>query len=123
MRLSPILVAASIITATIVSAPVSAKLQASALSVINITATAEQKFSPDHIVLHLKKKQTLHFASLGGVHGIESKDLGIPATMIQPDKPVSVTVMPTKLGSYTLPCTIVCGAGHADMALKIDVKK
>ena len=92
------------------------------LPVVNIVATADQKFAPDHVVLHVGKRQTLRFTSAAGVHGIGSTDLGIPATMITADKPVSVVVTPKKAGTYKLPCTIVCGPGHADMALTVDVK-
>jgi cytochrome c oxidase subunit 2 len=92
------------------------------LPVVNIVATADQKFAPDHIVLHVRKRQTLHFTSAAGVHGIVSKDLGIPATMITADKPVSVSVTPQKAGSYKVQCSIMCGPGHADMALTIVVK-
>lgn len=90
--------------------------------VIQITATAEQKFVPDHIVLHVGKAQKLRFVSTGGVHGIASPDLGIPATTLMPDKPVSFQVTPKKAGTLVMPCTIVCGANHADMALTVEVK-
>jgi heme/copper-type cytochrome/quinol oxidase subunit 2 len=73
-------------------------------------------------VLHAGKRQTLRFTSAAGVHGIASSDLGIPSTMITPDKPVSVSVMPKKAGTYKVPCSIVCGPGHADMALTVEVK-
>jgi cytochrome c oxidase subunit 2 len=92
------------------------------LPAVNIVATADQKFAPDHVVLHVGKRQTLRFTSAAGVHGIGSADLGIPATMITADKPVSVVVTPKKAGTYKLPCTIVCGPGHADMALTVEVK-
>ncbi len=91
-------------------------------AVVNIVATADQKFAPDHIVLHVNKPQTLRFTSASGVHGVVSKDLGIPATTITPDAPVSVRVTPKKVGTYKIPCSIVCGPGHADMALTVDVK-
>jgi cytochrome c oxidase subunit 2 len=95
---------------------------AKAVPVINITATAEQKFSPDHIVLHVGKPQVLRFTSASGVHGVESKDLGIGSTTIMPGTPVSVTVTPRKAGTFRVPCAIVCGPGHADMALTVEVK-
>ncbi|MBV8367907.1 MAG: cupredoxin domain-containing protein [Candidatus Eremiobacteraeota bacterium] len=91
-------------------------------SVVNVTATAEQKFVPNHVVLHVNKKQTLRFTSAGGVHGIASADLAIPATTIMPGNPVSVDVTPKKAGTYKLSCTIVCGANHADMLLTVEVK-
>lgn len=93
-----------------------------AAAVVNVVATADQKFAPDHIVLHVNKPQTLRFTSKSGVHGVVSKDLGIPPTTITPDAPVSVSVTPKKVGTYKIPCSIVCGPGHADMALTVDVK-
>jgi cytochrome c oxidase subunit 2 len=119
MRLSAIVLAGFAIAA--IAVPFSAAT-AAATAPINITATAEQKFSPDHVVLHVGKSQTLRFTSAGGVHGVASKDLGIPATTIMPGTPVSVTVTPKKAGTYVIPCSIVCGPGHADMALTVVVK-
>jgi len=122
MRLSVIVLVGALFAATTAAVPTSAaKPQMTALPVVNIVATADQKFAPDHIVLHVKKRQTLRFTSSGGVHGIVSTDLGIPATMIMPGKPVSIAVTPKKAGTYRIPCTIVCGPGHADMALTIQV--
>lgn len=90
--------------------------------VVNVTATADQTFSPNTITLHRGKPVTLRFQSAAGVHGITSTDLGIPATMIMPGKPVSFAVTPRKAGTFVLPCTIVCGAHHADMRLTVQVK-
>jgi cytochrome c oxidase subunit 2 len=121
MRLSAI-VLGGIVLATAAVPASAAKPAPKMLPVVNIVATADQKFAPDHIVLHVGKRQTLRFTSAAGVHGVASTDLGIPATMITADKPVSVVVTPKKAGTYKLPCTIVCGPGHADMALTVDVK-
>ena len=123
MRASAIVLVGALFAAVTVAAPAAAaKPQTKAPPVVNVVATADQKFAPDHIVLHLKKRQTLRFTSTGGVHGIASPDLGIASTMITADKPVSVSVTPKKAGTYKVQCTIVCGPGHADMALTIDVK-
>ena len=121
MRLSAI-VLGGVVFATAVVPASAAKPGPKMLPVVNVVATADQKFAPDHVVLHVGKRQTLRFTSVGGVHGIASTELGIPATMITSDKPVSVTVTPKKAGTYKMPCTIVCGPGHADMALTVDVK-
>jgi cytochrome c oxidase subunit 2 len=122
MRASAIVLMGVLFTAVTAAVPSSAaKPQPKALPVINVVATADQKFAPDHVVLHVKKRQTLRFTSTGGVHGIVSTALGIPATTITPNKPVSIDVTPKKTGTYRIPCTIVCGPGHADMALTIQV--
>lgn len=121
MRLSALIIA-SVVTASATVSASPAKTSPKALPVVNIVATAEQKFVPDHVVLHVGKPQTLHFSSTGGVHGVQSTDLGIPSTMIMPGKPVSVSVKPKSTGTYKIPCSIVCGPNHADMALTVQVK-
>jgi cytochrome c oxidase subunit 2 len=123
MRASAIVLAGAVLVAVTATTPAGAMNPKTTVSpVINIVATADQKFSPDHVVLHVKKRQTLRFTSAAGVHGIKSTELGIPSTMIMADKPVSVVVTPKKVGSYKVPCSIVCGANHADMVLTIEVK-
>ena len=123
MRASAIALLGTMLAVATAAVPASAaKPQKAPLPVVNVVATADQKFAPDHIVLHVSKRQTLRFTSTGGVHGIVSKDLAIPATMITPGKPVSVTVTPKKAGTYKVQCSIMCGPGHADMALTIVVK-
>ncbi len=79
------------------------------------------KFTPSEITVHQGEAQTLRLTSTEGVHGIQSDDLGIPQTTIMPNKFVEVTFTPKKTGSYVVHCSVVCGAGHADMALKINV--
>ena len=118
MRALAIVLAGAVLTVATAGAT---KPQAAA-AVITIAATADQKFAPDHVVLHVGKRQTLRFTSAAGVHGIASPDLGIPSTMLMPDKPVSFVVTPKKAGTYKIPCSIMCGPGHADMALTVEVK-
>jgi cytochrome c oxidase subunit II len=122
MRASAIVLVGALFAAATAVPTWAAEPHDTALPVINVVATADQKFAPDHVVLHVSKPQTLRFTSAGGVHGIASPDLGIPSTMITPDKPVSISVTPKKAGTYKVPCSIVCGAGHADMALTVEVK-
>lgn len=121
MHSSAIVFAAAVLATAAVS-PAAAKPAPKALPIVSIVATADQKFVPDHVVLHVGKPQTLRFTSTGGVHGVESKELGLASTTITPDKPVSVSLIPKKAGTYKVPCSIVCGPGHADMALTVDVK-
>ena len=121
MRATLTFVAALVLAAVSVTA-MAANPDPKAKAVINVVGTADQKFDPAVVTMHVGKTQTLHLSSSGGVHGIASPELGIPATTIIPDKPVSVIVTPKKAGTYKLPCTIVCGANHADMLLTIEVK-
>ena len=95
-------------------------IAASAASPIEVAAS-NWKFTPAEITLHTGRTQVLRLTSNEGVHGIQSDDLGIPLTTILPNKTVDVSVTPKKTGAYLLHCAIVCGTGHADMALKINV--
>jgi cytochrome c oxidase subunit 2 len=80
-------------------------------------------FAPGKITLHVGQKTTLRLTSAGGVHGLESKDLGIPQTVIAPGKPVEVTFTPQKAGTYKIQCAIPCGEGHEKMMLEVVVEK
>jgi cytochrome c oxidase subunit 2 len=84
-------------------------------------AVANWKFTPAKITVPVGEPTTLHLTTSSGVHGIKSDDLGIPLTTLSNGKAVDVTFTPTKAGTYVLHCMIVCGPGHADMALTIVV--
>jgi len=84
-------------------------------------AVANWKFTPSTITIPLGEPTTLRLTSTSGVHGIKSDDLGIPLTTIPNGKVVEITFTPKKAGTYVLHCQIVCGPGHADMALTIVV--
>jgi cytochrome c oxidase subunit II len=79
------------------------------------------KFTPSTIELHVGEATTIRLTSSEGVHGLESSDLGIAQTTITPGNFSTVTVTPKKAGTYVLHCSIMCGAGHADMALTVKV--
>lgn len=79
------------------------------------------KFTPNKISVPLNEPTTLRLTSSGGVHGIESDELGIPRTTITPGNFQLVTFTPKKAGIYVLHCAIICGPGHSDMTLTITV--
>jgi len=81
------------------------------------------KFTPVTITVELGKPTTLRLTSSQGVHGIASKELGIPDTTIMPKKFVTVTFTPSKAGTYVVHCAVICGAGHPNMALTVKVEK
>jgi cytochrome c oxidase subunit 2 len=93
---------------------------ASAHTSIDVVAS-NFKFTPSTIELHVGQPTTIRFTSSQGVHGLKSDDLGIPQTTIMAGQFTTVTVTPKKAGKYVLHCSIVCGAGHADMALTVNV--
>ncbi|MEO6912464.1 MAG: cupredoxin domain-containing protein [Candidatus Baltobacteraceae bacterium] len=98
----------------------SVALPAAAHPSTDITAS-NWKFTPNTITLHVGETTQLRLTSTEGVHGIESSDLSIPLTTIQPGKFVVVNVTPKKAGIYVLHCAIMCGPGHEKMALTIVV--
>ncbi len=79
------------------------------------------KFTPSTIQLHVGEASTLRLTSSEGVHGLKSDDLGIAQTAITPGQFTTVTVTPKRAGKYVLHCAIMCGAGHADMTLTVNV--
>lgn len=79
------------------------------------------KFTPSTIELHVGETTTIRVTSSEGVHGLKSDDLGIAQTTIAPGQFTTVTVTPKKAGKYVIHCSVMCGAGHADMALTVNV--
>lgn len=80
------------------------------------------KFTPATVEMHVGETTVMHITSSGGVHGIKSDELGIAQTTITPGNFVDVSVTPKKAGTYKIYCSIVCGAGHGDMILTVEVK-
>lgn len=79
------------------------------------------KFTPNTIELHAGEATTLRLTSSEGVHGLASDDLGIPQTTIMPGSFTTLVVTPKKAGTYVIHCSIMCGAGHPNMALTVHV--
>ncbi len=96
------------------SAPVAAR------PIITISAS-NWKFTPGTIALHTGETTRLRLVSTQGVHGLQSKDLAIPLTVMQPGGGDIVNVTPKKAGVYVLHCAIICGPGHPNMTLTITV--
>ncbi len=87
-----------------------------------ITITASNwAFDPAKVIVHAGQLTTFRVTSKEGVHGLGSDALGLPATTIMPGKMTALTFTPKKAGTYKLSCTIVCGAGHAEMAMTVIV--
>lgn len=101
-----------------IAVPVSASA-ADAPQTVTITATTA--FSPSTITVKAGQPVTLKFVGTSGVHGVESKELGIPATTITPGSTKTVTFTPQKAGTYTVHCTIPCGPQHGSMAITVKV--
>jgi cytochrome c oxidase subunit 2 len=84
-------------------------------------AASNWKFTPNTLALHTGETARLRLVSTQGVHGLQSKDLGIPLTVMQPGAGVIINVTPKKAGVYVLHCAIVCGPGHPNMTITITV--
>lgn len=93
---------------------------ASAHPTIDIVAS-NWKFTPSTITVPVNDPTTLRLTSSSGVHGIQSDELGITKTTITPGSFQLVTFTPHDAGKYVLHCAVVCGPGHADMALTVVV--
>lgn len=108
---------------TAVSTPSTAvqAVQAVQDETVNVSAS-NWKFSPGAITLHVGQTTRLRLTSTQGVHGLQSPDLGIPLTAMEPGKFVTVSVTPKKAGTYVLHCAIVCGPGHEHMVLTVTVE-
>ena len=89
--------------------------------VVTITAVPST-FTPSKITLHRAVTTKLVFTHTQGVHAIESDALGIPKTVLSPDKDVTIDVTPSTDGTYVLRCEIVCGQDHSSMALTVRVE-
>jgi len=79
------------------------------------------KFTPSTIALHVGETTTLRVTSSEGVHGLQSDELGIPMTTIEPGSFKTISVTPKKAGKYVLHCAVMCGAGHPNMTLTVNV--
>jgi cytochrome c oxidase subunit 2 len=99
------------------SEPASAATARPAIDVV----ASNWKFAPNAITLVAGQTTRIHLTSSSGVHGLQSAELGIPLTVIEPGKGVTIDVTPTKPGTYVLHCAILCGAGHENMVLTIVV--
>ncbi len=87
-----------------------------------ITVTASNwKFAPAEITVHVNQPVTLALTSSEGAHGFASSELGIANVMIAPGAAKTVKFTPTKVGTYTIHCALMCGQGHADMTFVIKV--
>ncbi len=104
------------------AAVATANLTGAAHPSIDIVA-ANWKFTPNAISVPVGEPTTLRLTSAGGVHGLKSDELGIADTVIMPNKFVTVTFTPHKAGTYVVHCSVICGAGHPNMALTITVQK
>ena len=91
-----------------------------ATSPISIVAS-NWKFTPNSIQLRVGQESTLHLSSSQGVHGLQSDALGIPLTTIAPGSSTNVKVIAKKAGKYVIHCAIMCGAGHPNMTLTVNV--
>jgi cytochrome c oxidase subunit 2 len=70
-------------------------------------------FKYDQTEYHVKKGQpvTITLDSVQGMHGAAIKEFGMDLKKSGDTK----TFTPDKAGSYTIQCSVMCGAGHTNM--------
>lgn len=100
---------------------VGAQQPATAHPTIDVAAS-NWKFTPAKITVPVGEQTTLRLTSTSGVHGIKSDELGIPQTVISPGSFSQVSFTPKKAGTYKVNCAVMCGPGHQNMVLTIEVK-
>jgi heme/copper-type cytochrome/quinol oxidase subunit 2 len=88
---------------------------------LTITAVPST-FTPAKITIQRGVTTRLVFQKTEGLHAIESTDLGIPKTVLSPDKDVTIDVTPAKDGTFVLHCEVVCGPDHNTMTLTVTVE-
>ena len=96
------------------------RLPAQAANDVTITA---KNFSFSPAVVRLKKGEPVifHLRSAQGVHGLNVPEVGINS-MVLTAKEQIVHATPMKAGTFVVHCSIVCGTGHAQMAMTFIVK-
>ncbi|MGA8099326.1 MAG: cupredoxin domain-containing protein [Candidatus Cybelea sp.] len=105
------------VIAGLAAAPVTSALANPSIDLV----ASNWKFTPNTIELHVGATTTLRVTSSEGVHGLQSDELGISQTAIAPGSFKTIQVTAKKPGKYVLPCAIMCGAGHANMTLTVNV--
>ncbi len=96
------------------------KLPAQAANDVTITA---KNFSFSPAVVRLKKGEPVvfHLRAAQGVHGLNAPEVGINNIVLTAKEQI-VRATPTKAGTFVVHCSIVCGTGHAQMAMTFIVK-
>ncbi len=115
----------------IVSAVVLAKNDDVGNNPLRIAVTAQQfawkfeypgpdKVTSGELVLPLNKPVKLTLHSLDVIHSFWVPQFGQKSDAV-PGIETTLTITPTKLGSYSLVCTELCGLGHATMRAPVSV--
>jgi cytochrome c oxidase subunit II len=79
------------------------------------------EFNPREIVLKQNETVTIRLTTEDVTHGFFMKALGIDA-VVEPGKPVEITLTPRTTGAFTTICDHFCGAGHGNMHMTIRVE-
>ncbi len=82
--------------------------------------TKRYSFSPSPIRLKLNEPVRFRITSQDVSHGFSVPELGIDET-ITPGKETVFEFTPTKKGTFTLLCSVICGPGHSGMRGQIIV--
>jgi cytochrome c oxidase subunit 2 len=75
------------------------------------------KFDKPEYTIKKDEPITLTLVNESGVHGLSISGLDVALN----SKKLTQTIIPKKAGTYTISCTVPCGAGHMTMNAKIIV--
>ena len=90
-------------------------------------AEKEQAAGVFPIVAHVGDNVTLHVLGIWqkdpsfNEHGFFIEGITDTPATVQEGQDLTVTIVPTQPGEYTIICTIFCGAGHSNMHCLLDV--
>ena len=78
-------------------------------------------FTPNEVTLKKGEPVKLQLRSEDVTHGLFVRPLGIDA-VIEPGKPMELTITPTAPGRYIAICDHFCGSGHGGMKMAFIVE-
>ncbi len=78
------------------------------------------EFDPAEIVVYEGEEVEITAVSTDVTHGLGIDEYGIDITL-EPDQEEVISFIADEPGTYTIRCTVFCGAGHGDMQGKLIV--
>jgi cytochrome c oxidase subunit II len=86
------------------------------------TVEAQQfEFSPSVITVSEGDTVLLHVKSSDTLHGISIPEFDV-SEELQPGETVDIEFVADKAGTYTIACSVMCGAGHSQMTGTLEVQ-
>ena len=96
------------------------QVQAPSPRVVEISAKRFE-FNPKEIHLKAGEPVTVRLVSTDRAHGLLIKELGIDLDA-NDGAPDSITITPSRAGTYAAICDHYCGSGHGNMKMSVVVE-